>query len=227
MVKDAGGRPLIADRTEYMNPTASAFQSTRILDAASEAGTVCVPLEDTPVVSQFHPLAVTWGYSSVPIYQLVAEADHVINLCTPRTHIRADFTMAMKNLVGVVDGDARRDMHSGSWLKERIAEISLVVRPSMIIMDGRMGFTSGGPNSGSVARLDFIAAGSDPLAVDAVGIAHLRLAGTIAALSRGSIWSISTMRRGAKLGIGVPSGNLVRLVGAEVDHEAAIRAHLI
>ena len=100
-------------------------------------------------------------------------ADHIINLCTPRTHALGDFTMSMKNNVGVVNGFSRLRMHVPWGLKERLAEINLVVRPSLILMDGRQGFTDGGPDSGDLAHPGFIAAGSDPVAIDAVAAAWL------------------------------------------------------
>jgi uncharacterized protein (DUF362 family) len=43
-------------------------------------------------------------------------------------------------------------------------------------MDGRAGFTNGGPDVGDLARLDFLAASVDPLAIDAVGLGFLRMA---------------------------------------------------
>ncbi len=86
-----------------------------------------------------------------------------------------------------------------------------MVRPSFVLMDGRKGFTDGGPDSGDVASFDFLAAGTDPLAIDAVGLANLRLAGTNARIAEGSIWSLPLMARAAQLR---PSGvQRVRLTG--------------
>jgi uncharacterized protein (DUF362 family) len=228
MVKAAGGEPFVGDRTMFLHSTRTVFEETGIRDAAEQAGIPCMPLEDDSSVSIPHPLARHWSESAIPIYASVVAADHIVNLCTPRTHALGDFTMAMKNNVGVVSGSwSRLRMHLPWGLKERLAEINLVVRPSLIVMDGREGFTDGGPDSGDLAHLGFIAAGSDPIAIDAIGLAHLRLDGANPAIGEGSVWAIPMMKRAVEIGLGVSSGEGIVLVGAGPESEAALRAQLV
>ena len=226
LVREAGGRPFVADRTMFLRSTRAAFEKTRILDAAGAAGVPCLPLDDAEVVALHHPLASHWSDAIVLIYRPASEADHVINLCTLRTHRLGGFTMAMKNWVGVVAGSARPGMHLGSGFRERLAEISLVVRPSLVLLDGRQGFADRGPGEGELCRPGFIAASSDPLAIDAVGLAHLRLAGTNEVIGRGSIWRIPMMRRAAEIGIGVGAGDRIKLVGLAPDAVTRLRAEM-
>jgi uncharacterized protein (DUF362 family) len=134
--------------------------------------------------------------------------------------------MSMKNNVGVVKGSSRLRMHLRWGLKERLAEINLVVRPSLVVMDGREGFTDGGPDSGDLARTGFIAAGSDPLAIDAIGLAHLRLEGANQAIGEGSVWEIPMMKRAVEIGLGVGSEQAIELLGTDPETEAALRAEL-
>ena len=226
MVIEAGGKPFIADRTMFLHSTRTAFEKTGVLDAAREARIECVALEDTPVVDVMHPLATGWPDSTVPVYKLAAEADHVVNLCTPRTHKLGDLTMAIKNNVGIVGGKSRLRMHAGGGLKARLAEIALVMRPALIVLDARLGFGDGGPDEGDLVRPGLIVAGRDPLAVDAAGVAILRLHGTNDALSAGSIWDIPMLRRAAAIGIGAAGPSAVRLVGRE-PALAPIRKRLV
>jgi len=226
LVKEAGGEPFVADRTMLLRSTEEAFRKTGIRDAAEQAGIPCYPLDDEDSVAIRHPLARHWPGSRVCIYSPVVAADHIINLCTPRTHALGDFTMSMKNNVGVVRNSSRPRMHFPRGLKERLAEISLVVRPSLVVMDGREGFTDGGPDSGDLARTGFIAAGSDPVAIDAIGLAHLRLEGANPAIGEGSVWKIPMMKRAALIGLGVGSEQAIDLVGADPESEAALRAEL-
>jgi uncharacterized protein (DUF362 family) len=125
LVQAVGGRPFVADRTMFLRSTKAAFEQTGILEAARAAGIPCLALEDEDVVAVRHPLAAHWPERTVEIYRPVAEADHVIDLCTPRTHRLGGFTMAMKNLVGVVSGAARPGMHLGPGFQERLAEIAI------------------------------------------------------------------------------------------------------
>jgi len=226
LVKEVGGKPFVADRTMFLRSTETAFRETAIADAAAQAGIPCRFLEDDDSVPIRHPLAQHWWGNTIRIYASVVLADHVINLCTPRTHFAGDFTMSMKNNVGVVNAASRLPMHAPSGLKDRLAEINLVTRPSLIVMDGREAFTDGGPDAGDLARPGFIAVGSDPVAIDAVGLAHLRLEGTNEAIGKGSIWAIPTMKRAVEIGVGVSSGSAIALIGADPAVEARLRAQM-
>jgi uncharacterized protein (DUF362 family) len=226
MVREAGGEPFVADRTMLLRSTEEAFRKTGIRDAAAQAGIPCRALDDEGSVAIHHPLARHWPGSAVPIYSAVVEAHHIIHLCTPRTHALGDFTMSMKNSVGVVRNSSRPRMHLPWGLKERLAEINLVVRPSLILMDGREGFTDGGPDSGDLARTGFIAAGSDPVAIDAIGLAYLRREGANPAIGEGSVWGIPMMKRAAEIGLGVGSERAIELSGTDPENEAALRAEL-
>jgi uncharacterized protein (DUF362 family) len=225
-IQAAGGEPFIAERTMYRRSTATALRETGIRDAAADARIPCLALDDHPVAALHHPLATSWRESTIRVYRAVTEADHVVNLCTPRTHFLGDFTMALKNLVGVVDGEQRWAMHRGEQLRARLAEISLVVRPALVLMDGREGFADGGPDSGDLVRPDFLAVGTDPVAIDAVGLAFLRREGAGARIARGSIWELPTLARAAELGIGVASGERIDLVGAPPSLAAQLRRQM-
>jgi uncharacterized protein (DUF362 family) len=173
-----------------------------------------------------HPLAENWRGNSIRIYAPVLAADHIINLCTPRTHSEGDFTMAMKNNVGVVKNSSRVLMHIPWGLKERLAEIPLVVRASLIVMDGRQGFGDRGPDSGPLVETGFMAAGADPVAIDAVGLAHLRLEGANETISGQSIWSLPMMKRAAEIGLGAAGSADIELVGVDAAGAAAVRAQM-
>ncbi len=226
MVKEAGGEPFVADRTMFLHSTEKAFEATGIRGAAEQAGIPCRCLDDDDSVAITHPLAQHWSGNAIRIYSPVIEADHIINLCTPRTHALGDFTMSMKNNVGVVNGSSRLRMHVPWGLKERLAEINLVVRPSLIVMDGRQGFTNGGPDSGDLAHPGFIAVGSDPVAIDAVGLAHLRLEGANEEIGEGSVWAIPMMKRAVEIGLGIGGEERLTLLGTDPESEAALRSQL-
>jgi uncharacterized protein (DUF362 family) len=226
LVVQAGGEPFVADRTMFLGSTEKAFRETAIRDAAEQAGIPCRYLEDDDAVAIRHPLAQHWWGDEIRIYASVVEADHIINLCTPRTHGLGDFTMSIKNNVGVVNGPSRLHMHIPWGFKQRVAEIGLVVRPSLIVMDGREGFGDGGPDSGDRVRPGFIAAGSDPVAIDAVGLAQLRLQGANDDITGRSIWKLPTLERAVEIGLGVGSARDITLIGVDPPAEQALRAQM-
>ena len=213
MVLEAGGKPFIADRTMFLRSTREAFAKTGMLDAARIARIPCIALEDTPALSLSHPLAANWSGRALPVYELAARADHIINLCTARTHRLGDLTMSIKNNVGLVAGGRRARMHLGGAFRSRLAEIALVMRPSLIVLDARLGFSDGGPDEGALVKPGLIVAGTDPLAVDATGVAVLRAQGTNAALSSGSIWTIPMLQRATEIGLGAAGPSAVQVVG--------------
>ncbi len=225
LIRHAGGRPIVADRTMLLRSTRTAFRKTGILEAARQARAPCLALEDEEAVQVEHPLASGWG-GRVPIYRRAVEADHLVSLCTPRTHRRGDYTMAVKNLVGVVEGPARVGMHLGPGFKPRLAELALVARPALSVMDGRLGFADGGPDEGELCRPGFVAASLDPVALDAVGLAFLRLGGAGGRIAAGSIWQLPVMRRAAEIGVGAASAAGIRLAGVEPGLEARLGAQM-
>jgi uncharacterized protein (DUF362 family) len=63
-----------------------------------------------------------------------------------------------------------------------------------------------------------ILAGNDRVAIDAVGVAILRLFGTTPAVSQGPIFSLQQIARAAELGVGIKSPDQIELVSG--DHES-------
>lgn len=104
-----------------------------------------------------------------PLYAELFEADKVINLPIAKHHSRAKLTMAIKNWMGIMGG-SRSLIHQR--LEESIIDLSLVVKPTLTILDAVRILTANGPSGGSradVKRLDTIVAGIDQVAVDAYG----------------------------------------------------------
>jgi len=93
-----------------------------------------------------------------------------------------------------------------------IAEINLLYRPALVLLDGLEAFVDGGPESGGKVSLDVMIAGLDRVAVDAVGVAMLRLHGTIRAVSAGRVFEQAQIARAAELGLGVSRPELIDLV---------------
>jgi uncharacterized protein (DUF362 family) len=226
LVREAGGVPFVADRTMFARSTESAMRRTGLLEAAAQARMECLALDDAPALTRGHPLAEHWGSGQVRIYRPVADAHHVVSLCTPRTHKLGGFTMSLKNLVGVVHGPSRLSMHFPFGFHERLAEIALVVPVALAVLDGREGFGDGGPDSGSLVRPGFVAASRDPVALDAVGLAFLRLAGANAEISQGSVWRMPQLARAVEVGLGAGSAERIRLAGLPAEDEAAVREQL-
>jgi uncharacterized protein (DUF362 family) len=96
-----------------------------------------------------------------------------------------------------------------------IAEVNLGYRPDLILMDGLEAFVKGGPARGKRVAPGVILAGTDRVAIDAVGVAILRAFGTTRVASRGPIFEQEQIARAVELGLGVNDPSEIALVTAD------------
>ena len=101
-----------------------------------------------------------------------------------------------------------------------IAEINTAYSPDLVVLDGVEAFTDGGPDHGTKVEADVMLAGTDRVAIDAVGVAILRLLGTTPGVNNGAIFEQEQIARAAELGLGVPSANQIQLVTGDTRSEA-------
>lgn len=102
------------------------------------------------------------------IPKCIYSADRIIYLANIKNHRDTGFSMSMKHSVGFLHPMQRFDMHK-EFLHEKVVEISLAVKPDLIILDARVPFITNGPYYGDTAKGDCIFIGKDLLAVDLAG----------------------------------------------------------
>ena len=147
------------------------------------------------------------------------EADAVVQTCCLKTHrFGGHFTLSLKNSVGVVAKripgevyDYMWELHSSPFQRQMIAEINRQYDVDVVIMDGIRAFVNGGPERGEVAEPNLLLASTDRVALDAVGVAILRIYGAKGKVAKGKIFEQDQLRRAAELGIGVRSSKEIKL----------------
>jgi uncharacterized protein (DUF362 family) len=150
----------------------------------------------------------------------VRKAGGIVQTCCLKTHrFGGHFTLSLKNSVGfaakVVPGNSynfMRELHSSPNQRRMIAEINAAYKPDLIVLDGIQAFTNGGPEQGKMVQANVILAGTDRVAIDAVGVALLRHFGTTPEVSRGAIFDQEQIARAVQLKIGVSSPKQIELV---------------
>lgn len=105
----------------------------------------------------------------------------IISVPKLKLHRMADVTLSLKNMMGAVTPKGSIHGH----LSEKIADLASILRPSVAVVDGIIA-SEGHETSGNPVEMNLVLAGTDPVAVDAVGAAvmgilpksveHLRLA---------------------------------------------------
>jgi uncharacterized protein (DUF362 family) len=115
---------------------------------------------------------------SWPLYTDILEADKIINIPIAKHHSLGKVTMAMKNWMGVMGG-RRNSIHQR--LDESLADLALVIKPTLTILDAVRILTANGPSGGSLAdvkKLDTVIVGVDQVAIDSYGATLFGLKGS-------------------------------------------------
>ncbi len=165
--------------------------------------------------------------------KLFKEADAIVTTCCLKTHrFGGQFTMSLKNSVGMVAKQDPSDrynymyeLHGSPHQRLMIAEINAAYRPDIVIMDAIKGFTTGGPEAGTVIEPGVMLASTDRVAMDAVGVSILRMYGTTPEVSAGPIFKQEQIARAVELGLGAKGPDMIEVV--PVNEEAKEMCSLI
>ena len=146
------------------------------------------------------------GFLFAKVYD---DAECVIETCCLKTHqYGGHFTLSLKNATALVPREGfeyMKELHSSRHQRKMIAEINAAYKWDLVIMDGIVSFIDGGPMEGTRKDANVFVAGTDKIAIDAVGVALLRMLGTTPEVSEGSIFELEQLSRAVELGIGVSS----------------------
>ncbi len=157
----------------------------------------------------------------VEVPRFLSEKTLSVQVCNLKAHrFGGHFSASLKNALGVVskyshsgqDHNFMAELHDSPDQRLMIAEASGIFRPRITIMDAIQVFTSEGPERGEVANPGVVAASRDRVALDAAGLAILRLYSARIPGFRQNIFEQDQIRRAAELGIGVKNPDLVHFV---------------
>jgi len=160
----AGARKVIVADNPINNPE-SCFYKTKVGEAAIRAGAELMLPKD----SYFEQLYVggetitgTWRM----FYRPFREATKVIGISPVKDHNLCKATVTLKNWYGLL-GNPRNQFHQN--IHGIISDFALMMKPSLVIADGRKLLMRNGPTGGSlndVKRGDTMVIGTDHIAVD-------------------------------------------------------------
>jgi uncharacterized protein (DUF362 family) len=200
-------------------PTREVMDAKGTFDLASDMGFRIVNYEEIPDDEWVHfkPTGTHWP-EGFHLPRQVVEAEYNVSTCCLKTHGSGGvFTMSMKLSVGLTPKSIRRPMHRSPDMRRMIAELNQGYRPQLIVMDGVDAFTDGGPSRGTLAHPHVMIAGTDRVAVDAVGLAVLKELGSNDAIMGTPIFQQEQMARAVEVGLGIQGPGEIELVS---DDEA-------
>jgi uncharacterized protein (DUF362 family) len=167
----AGARKVIVCDNPINNPE-SCFFKTKVGDAALRAGAELMMPQD----SYFEQLYVggetitnTWRM----FYRPFREATKVIGISPVKDHNLCKATVTLKNWYGLL-GNPRNQFHQN--IHGIISDFAQMIRPTLVIADGRKLLMRNGPTGGSlndVKKSDTIVVGTDSVSVDSWCVTRL------------------------------------------------------
>jgi uncharacterized protein (DUF362 family) len=178
-----------------------------VLDTVGKEDWLKVERKDTHWVKGFY------------IAKVFHDADKVVQTCCLKTHrFGGHFTLSLKNSVGLVAKkvpggmyDYMWELHGSPYQRQMIAEINSNYNLDFVLMDGIKAFITGGPDKGTLVEPNLLLASRDRVAIDAVGVAILKMYGAKGKVGEKDIFEQDQLRRAAELGFGAKSAADIKL----------------
>lgn len=164
MCFDAGAKKVkVGDNT--CNPAEKTYVASGIAEAAKSAGAEVVFLDP----NRFRDMDIGGQVLKThPVYPEIIECDLVLNVPVVKHHTLTKMTNCMKNYMGVIE--KRQLLHQD--LPTTIADLTAFMKPRLAVMDAVRILLANGPTGGDpkdVRQTNIVAAGIDPVALDALG----------------------------------------------------------
>ncbi|MCW4024110.1 MAG: DUF362 domain-containing protein [Candidatus Bathyarchaeota archaeon] len=203
-----------------MGKTGEVLDKMGVLDLSKELGFKVVVL-DSVGKDEWAKIerAGTHWLKGFNIAKVFLDADKVVQTCCLKTHrFGGHFTLSLKNSVGLIAKrlpgsvyDYMWELHGSPFQRQMIAEINNHYRVDAVLMDAIYAFTTGGPEDGTLVQPNLMLASTDSVAIDAVGVAILRMYGVEGKVAQGNIFDQDQLKRACELGFGAASAADVQL----------------
>jgi uncharacterized protein (DUF362 family) len=233
-LKNAGASGITLAERSGMGDTEQVLEQMGVLSLSRELGFNAVVLDD---VSKEDWIKVEKGEThwlrGFYMAKVFHDADKVVQTCCLKTHrFGGHFTLSLKNSVGLVAKkvpggiyDYMWELHGSPFQRQMIAEINNHYNLDFVLMDGIKAFTTGGPERGTVVEPNLLLASQDRVAIDAVGVAILKMYGAKGKVGEADVFEQDQLRRAAELGFGVKSATEIQLT--PLNDESRIEAERI
>ncbi len=237
-LRKMGGGPLTIGDRSGMGRTREVMEAKDVFRLAKDAKVETIVFDDL-AANEWIPIrkADTHWQRGFALPRTVLKAGGIVQTCCLKTHrFGGHFTLSLKNSVGLAAKRVPEDsynymseLHGSPHQRRMIAEINAAYQPALIVLDGVDAFVTGGPDNGKQVNARIILAGTDRIAIDAVGVALLRYYGTTPEVSKGKIFEQEQISRAVELGLGITGPDQIELVTsdtASADYAKKIRAIL-
>lgn len=218
LLRDYGATRVVVGEGSRHPPTNTRFEMRRagLFEACRRAGAELSVFGETgwaPIRTRGSLLR--W----VEVARPLLECDRLVFACCLKTHLLTRFSISLKHTVGCVRPRHRARLHFGGHIEERVAEIASAFNPDLVVVDGRLCYTSWGPCYGVNRQANVILAGSDRVAIDVTGIRAIQaVPGNVL---RRDAWSYRQIQHAIDLGLGAVDDDACAIRSEELLVDAA------
>jgi len=172
LVLEAGAKKaVVIDNT--INQARRCYVRSGIQEAVKQAGGDMLFVDDYRVKRT--ALNGTWIKAWEVVLDII-EADKIINVPIAKHHSLCRLTLGMKNWLGAIGG-ARNQLHQD--IDKAVVDMAAFFRPRLTVLDAYRVLVRNGPQGGRISDTELVktvVAGTDPVAVDAMGATLLGIA---------------------------------------------------
>lgn len=207
-LKDMGAKSITIGERSGPPDTADVLKKKGIYELCRKYGVNIINFEELPQSGwiKFKPKLSHWR-NGFDVAKPIIDSECIVSTCCLKTHgYGGVFTMSLKLSVGITHKRNMAELHTSFInMRKMIAEINQVYSPSLILLDGMEAFVDGGPAFGTKKKANVIIAGTDRIAIDALGIAILKELGSNKAIMDKKIFQQEQISRAVEIGIGINS----------------------
>jgi uncharacterized protein (DUF362 family) len=223
-MKSRGAAQITVGERSGPPQTKSVIEAKGIPALAQELGFDLINFEELGADGwvHFNPPGSHWQ-NGFDVARPITEAEYLLWTCCLKTHGAGGiYSMSIKLAVGTTNKNLMRELHGTrqTHMRRMIAEIHHAFTPHLIVMDGVDVFVDGGPSNGKLVTAGVIVAGTDRIAVDAVGLAILKHLGSNDAIMSTKIFEQEQIQRAVELGLGVGKPDQIEIVTGDADSRA-------
>jgi uncharacterized protein (DUF362 family) len=215
-MKERGAAKITIGERSGPPATKSVIEQKGIPALAEELGFDIINFEELPPEGWVHcnPEGNHWQ-NGFDVARPVTEAEYLVWTCCLKTHGSGGIhSLSLKLAVGVTNKSLMKELHGArqTHMRRMIAEVHQAFTPQVIVLDGVDAFVDGGPSRGTLVKAGVIIAGTDRIAVDAVGLAVLKQLGSNAAIMGTKIFEQEQLQRAVELKLGITNPQQIRIV---------------
>ena len=174
IVKARGAiRVIVGDRSNPAYDTLQAMTAAGIYDVAMAEGAEPMNFSGQ-ATRRLTPAGATHWPNGFNTYAVILDQiNYIINICCCKHHTGANYTLAMKAWMGIIEQNDRNTAHED--LGNRLPELHLGVKEDFVILDATQAILTGGPGLGGIqASPGIVVATADAVAADVTGLCILK-----------------------------------------------------